>query len=286
MSQTDLRWAVVGAGGMLAADVIPLLGGRDVRTFTRQQLDICDPAAVRTALAEVDVVVNCAAYTAVDDAETHEDEALAINAQGAGNLAATCAAAGAKLVHLSTDYVFAGDAADPYSESSPRDPKTAYGRTKAAGEIAVQAVLAESSWIIRTAWLYGSHGPNFVSTMKRLESERDTIDVVDDQRGQPTWTKDLAERIVETVDRDLPPGIYHATNSGSASWYELARAVFELLGADPARVRPTTTDMFPRPAQRPAFSVLGHDGWIAAGMPPMRPWQEALVAAAPELLDR
>ena len=286
MSQTDLRWAVVGAGGMLAADVIPLLGGRDVRTFTRQQLDICDPAAVRTALAEVDVVVNCAAYTAVDDAETHEDEALAINAQGAGNLAATCAAAGAKLVHLSTDYVFAGDAADPYSESSPRDPKTAYGRTKAAGEIAVQAVLAESSWIIRTAWLYGSHGPNFVSTMKRLESERDTIDVVDDQRGQPTWTKDLAERIVQTVDRDLPPGIYHATNSGSASWYELARAVFELLGADPARVRPTTTDMFPRPAQRPAFSVLGHDGWIAAGMPPMRPWQEALVAAAPELLDR
>ena len=286
MSQTDLRWAVVGAGGMLAADVIPLLGGRDVRTFTRQQLDICDPAAVRTALAEVDVVVNCAAYTAVDDAETHEDEALAINAQGAGNLAVTCAAAGAKLVHLSTDYVFAGDAADPYSESSPRDPKTAYGRTKAAGEIAVQAVLAESSWIIRTAWLYGSHGPNFVSTMKRLESERDTIDVVDDQRGQPTWTKDLAERIVQTVDRDLPPGIYHATNSGSASWYELARAVFELLGADPARVRPTTTDMFPRPAQRPAFSVLGHDGWIAAGMPPMRPWQEALVAAAPELLDR
>jgi len=286
MSHADRRWAVVGAGGMLATDLIPLLDGRDVRTFTRDQLDIRDSVAVRACLDEVDVVVNCAAYTAVDDAETHEDDAWAINAQGVRNLAEACAATGAKLVHLSTDYVFAGDAAAPYAESSPRDPKTAYGRTKAAGEIAVRTALAESSWILRTAWLYGSHGPNFVSTMKRLEAERDTIDVVNDQRGQPTWTKDLARRIVDAVDRDLPPGIYHATNSGSASWYEFARAVFELLGADPDRVRPTTTDLFPRPAPRPAFSVLGHDGWIAAGIPPMRPWHEALVAAAPELLDR
>jgi dTDP-4-dehydrorhamnose reductase len=286
MSESDRRWAVVGAGGMLAADLIPLLAGRDIRTFRRSELDICDVAAVQRELRDVDVVINCAAYTAVDDAETHEAEASAINADGVRNLAQVCAEMNSRLVHISTDYVFAGDASSPYSESAPRDPKTAYGRSKAAGEAAIASLIPESSWILRTAWLYGSHGPNFVSTMRRLEAQRDTIDVVNDQQGQPTWTKDLAERIVETVDRDLPAGIYHATNSGSASWFDLARAVFHLLGADPERIHPTTTDKFPRPAPRPAYSVLGHERWTSVGVQPMRHWHEALVDAALEILDR
>ena len=286
MTAQDRRWAVVGSGGMLAADLLVALGDRDVRTFNRGQLDICDSDAVRDGLTDVDVVVNCAAYTAVDEAESHEEQALAINGRGVRNLAEVCAARGARLLHISTDYVFSGDAQTPYLEDEPREPRTAYGHTKAEGEIAIGTVIPHASWILRTAWLYGSHGPNFVSTMKRLESERETIDVVDDQRGQPTWTRDLAARILLTVERDLPPGIYHATNSGSATWFELARAVFELLGADPDRVRPTTTDKFPRPAARPAYSVLGHNNWMKVGVPPMRHWHEALVAAAPELLDR
>lgn len=284
MSSSDRQWAVVGSGGMLAADLIPLLAGRDVHAFTRQDLDIRDAEAVRRELADFDVVINCAAYTAVDDAETHEDVALSINGMGAENLAENCAVTGARLLHISTDYVFAGDADRPYSELSPLAPRTAYGRTKAFGELAIRTLIPESSWILRTAWLYGSHGANFVSTMKKLERERDTLDVVDDQQGQPTWTRDLAERIVLTVDRDLPAGIYHATNAGSATWYELARAVFELLGADPDRVRPTTTDKFPRPAPRPAYSVLGHEAWTSVGVPPMRDWHAALIAAAPEML--
>jgi dTDP-4-dehydrorhamnose reductase len=286
MMSQDLRWAVVGSGGMLAADLVRTLGDRDVRTFTRQQLDICDADALRDGLIDVDVVINCAAYTAVDDAESHEQQALAINGHGVRNLAEVCAARGTRLLHLSTDYVFSGDADVPYVEDAPRRPLTAYGRTKAEGEVAIRAAIPHTSWILRTAWLYGASGPNFVSTMKRLESERETIDVVDDQRGQPTWTRDLAARILLTVERDLPPGIYHATNSGSATWFELARAVFELLGADPDRVRPTTTDSFARPAARPAYSVLGHNSWMKAGVTPMRHWHEALVAAAPELLDR
>ena len=282
----DLRWAVVGAGGMLAADLLAVLGDRDVRAFTRQQLDIRDVAEVRDGLTDVDIVVNCAAYTAVDDAESNEEQALAINGLGVHNVAAACAAHGARLVHISTDYVFSGIAEVPYAEQSAREPRTAYGRTKAAGEVAIRTLVPDSSWILRTAWLYGQHGPNFVSTMKRLESERETIDVVDDQRGQPTWTRDLAHRILLTVERGVPSGIYHATNSGSATWFELARAVFGLLGADPERVHPTTTDKFPRPAPRPAYSVLGHNGWMKAGVPPMRHWMQALEAAAPDMLEQ
>jgi dTDP-4-dehydrorhamnose reductase len=284
MSMSDRQWVVVGAGGMLATDLLDALADRNVRALARRDLDITDHVAVHTALMDADVVVNCAAYTAVDDAESHEALAYDVNAIGAENLARACAASGARLLHISTDYVFAGESQSPYAENGIRDPQTAYGRTKAAGEAAVESNLPDASWILRTAWLYGSHGPNFVSTMKRLESERDTIDVVDDQRGQPTWTRDLADRILLTVDADLPPGIYHATNSGEATWFELARAVFELLGADPDRVRPTTTDKFPRPAPRPAYSVLGHQRWLDVGQSPMRHWRDALQVAAPDIL--
>ena len=278
-----MRWLVTGAGGMLGADLVGALGGRDVTALTRPDLDVTDPRACMAAVSGHDVVVNAAAWTAVDDAETHEPAAFAVNAVGAGALARACAAAGARMLQVSTDYVFDGDATAPYDEDAPTGPRSAYGRTKLAGEWAVRAALPDRSWVVRTAWLYGAHGPNFVATMRRLEGERDTVTVVDDQVGQPTWTADLAEQIVALVDADAPAGTYHGTSSGSTTWFGLARAVFELAGADPARVLPTTTTEFPRPAPRPAWSVLGHRAWAAAGLAPMRPWDQALKAAWPML---
>ncbi len=279
-----MTWLVVGAGGMLGTDLVAALGDRPCTALTRAELDITDLAAVRAAVEGHEVVVNTAAWTAVDDAETHEAEAFAVNATGAANLARACADHGSRLVQLSTDYVFAGDATDPYAEDAPTAPRSAYGRTKLAGEWAVRALLPDRSWIVRTAWLYGAHGPSFVSTMRRLEAERDTVSVVDDQTGQPTWTVDLAEQVVAMVDSGAPAGTYHGTASGATTWRGLAQLVFELSGADPARVEPTTTAAFPRPAPRPAWSVLGHDRWAAAGLAPMRPWDEALRAAWPRLV--
>ena len=190
--------------------------------------------------------------------------------------------AGARFVQVSTDYVFHGDATSPYAEDAPLDPLGAYGRTKAAGErLAREAHPAPH--IVRTAWLYGANGANFVTTMLRLARERETVMVVDDQRGQPTWSRDLACAIVALLDADAAPGVYHGTSTGETSWYGLARAVFAEAGLDPERVRPTDTASFPRPAPRPAYSVLGHGAWSAAGLTPIRDWRDALHEALPEL---
>ena len=277
------RWVVLGANGMLGSDLVPLLQskGHSVRAVTRADCDITDLAAVRAAVAGADVVVNCAAYTRVDDAETDESTAFAVNGDGARNVAIACADVGASLVHLSTDYVFAGDADAPYSEDGATGPRTAYGRTKLAGEDAVRAVLPDRSWIVRTAWLYGAGGPNFVATMRRLEASRDTVDVVDDQHGQPTWTVDLAAQIEGLVAAGAPAGIYHGTASGETTWHGLAREVFTLTGADPERVHKTSSAAFVRPAPRPPYSVLGHARWSDVGLTPMRDWRAALHAAGP-----
>jgi dTDP-4-dehydrorhamnose reductase len=276
------RWIVPGAAGMLGHDVLTALdrsGETDVVPLTRADLDVTDPAAVSRLVRDADVVVNCTSWTAVDAAETAESQAFAVNATGPQLLARACAASGARLVHVSTDYVFAGDAQTPYAVDAPLAPRSAYGRTKAAGEWAVRAELPHRHWILRTAWLYGEHGGSFVRTMARLESERDSVDVVDDQHGQPTWSRDLAERIVALVRADAPGGTYHAVSSGRTTWNGLAQEVFRLLGADPGRVRPTTSEAFVRPAPRPAFSVLDTSAWEKAGLPPMRDWRVALEAA-------
>ncbi len=215
----------------------------------------------------------------MDDAEAQEPAAFTVNAVGPQLLARACAASGARLVQISTDYVFDGQASTPYPVSAPAAPRSAYGRTKAAGEWAVRAELPDGHWILRTAWLYGQHGPSFVRTMARLEGQREFVEVVDDQHGQPTWTRDLATRIVEMVDADAPAGTYHACASGQTSWHGLATAVFELLGADPGRVRSTTSAAFVRPAPRPAYSVLDLSAWDKAGLPSMRAWDEALTEA-------
>jgi dTDP-4-dehydrorhamnose reductase/4-ketoreductase len=285
-----MRWLITGAGGMLGHDVVEELTrrGEEVLGLDRTALDITRPAAVDTAVRDhrPDLVVNCAAYTAVDDAESDEARALEINGDGPRLLARACAAHGARLIHVSTDYVFSGEArTTPYPEDHPTGPRTAYGRTKLAGERAVLEELPGASAVVRTAWLYGVHGADFVRTMIGLEARRDTVDVVDDQRGQPTWSADVAERIADLGERLGPDahGVFHATNAGEATWYELAREVFSLVGADPDRVRPTSSAAFPRPAPRPAYSVLGHDRWPEINLEPMRAWKAALEEALPRI---
>ena len=242
-------------------------------------------------------MVNCAAWTAVDAAEEHEAEALAVNGHGAGNLAAACGEAGALLVHPSTDYVFDGQASVPYAEDAPTAPAGAYGRTKLAGEQAVRAVLPDASYIVRTAWLYGAHGKNFVKTMLRLARNGTAPGVVADQHGQPTWTADVATQIYALISTAAPPGIYHATSSGQTTWFGFAEEIFTLYqahnqdqnkNADPERVRltprPITTADYPTPAKRPAYSVLSHGAWHAANIPPISDWKDALNRAFPAIL--
>jgi dTDP-4-dehydrorhamnose reductase len=279
-SANAARYLVTGAGGMLAADVLRTLDGRRVTALTRAQLDVTDLAAVRDAVRSHDVIINTAAYTKVDDAETHESAAYAVNATGPQNLAIAASEVGAKLVTISTDYVFHGDATTPYAEDATRDPINAYGRTKAAGEELALAAHPDGTYIVRTAWLYGARGPNFATTMLRLAATNDTVSVVADQLGQPTWTGDLAERIVAMLDAGAPAGIYHGTNSGETTWFGFAQAVFSAAGLNPDRVAPTDSSRFVRPAPRPAYSVLGHAAWNAIGLEPMRDWNEALADAA------
>lgn len=275
-----MKFLITGANGMLGRDLQAALAGRSVTALGRADLDVTDLTAVTDTVAGHDVVINAAAYTKVDDAESHEDAAYAVNAVGARNLAIAASAVSAKLVQVSTDYVFNGSATTPYPEDTLREPISAYGRTKGAGEEFVLAENGARSYIVRTAWLYGQHGPNFATTMLRLAGSHPTVSVVNDQLGQPTWTADLARQIVSLVDADAPAGIYHGTNAGVASWFDFAQAVFTVAGLDPARVLPTDSSAFVRPAPRPAYSVLGHDAWAAVGLAPMRPWTDALAAAA------
>jgi dTDP-4-dehydrorhamnose reductase len=279
-----MRVLVVGAAGQLGRDVVDVLSLNSslaVLGIDLPEIDITDPMSVELVFGgfDPDFVINCAAYTAVDDAEANEDLAMRVNGLGPRLIAQECHKASAWLVHVSTDYVFDGEATSPYAEDATPDPRSAYGRTKLAGEEAVREILPDSHYIIRTAWLYGCHGSNFVKTMLRLEGERDTVSVVDDQRGQPTYSRDLARQIVQVFEKHPASGTYHGTNSGEVSWFGFTQEIFRLAGADPARVVPTTSAEFVRAAPRPSYSVLGHDRWAESGIPEMRPWQEALAAA-------
>jgi dTDP-4-dehydrorhamnose reductase len=275
------RWLITGSRGQLGTDLQAVLSGVDaaeVLATNSTTLAITDAAAVNAVVKEFqpDVILNAAAYTTVDKAETDEQAAYELNAVGPANLALAAGRIGAKLIHVSTDYVFTGDASVPYEVDAPTGPKSAYGRTKLAGELAVREILPESGYVVRTAWVYGATGANFVKTMARLEKSNETVRVVDDQRGSPTWSADLARGLVELAQSSGAAGIYHCTNSGDTTWFGFTQAIFEELGADPVRVLPTTTDAFPRPAPRPAYSVLSDSAWRAAGLTPMPDWRDAL----------
>ncbi len=280
-----MRWLVTGAGGMLGRDLCTVLahsGENDVFAATRSDLDITNPRAVRAAVNGADIVINTAAWTDVDGAEADEAAATAVNGYAVGLLAAE---AGKRLIHLSTDYVFGGTATTPYHEDAPLAPVNAYGRSKALGE---RTVLGAGGCVVRTAWLYGEHGPNFVRTMLRLAAERDTLEVVDDQQGPPTWSLALAHQLVDlghaVAAGRAAPGAYHGTAAGSTTWFGLAQAVFAEAGLDPTRVRPTTSDRFVRPARRPAYSVLGHDHWADSTVAPLPDWRPMLTEAMPALI--
>jgi dTDP-4-dehydrorhamnose reductase len=270
-----MRLLVTGAAGMLGRDVTAaaLRAGHDATPLSRRELDICDRAAVAAAVAAAhpDAIVNCAAWTDVDGAEANEQPATAINGAGAGNVAA--AAAGAFVVQVSTDYVFDGTASEPYVESARTRPLGAYGRSKLAGERAVAAAAPDSHAIVRSSWLFGRHGGNFVATMLRLARERDALTVVDDQVGCPTFTGHLAAALVEIAELRLS-GIRHVAGAGSCSWHDLAAAAFSATGAEVALTRGRTADLG-RPAPRPAYSVLRSE---RPDTPVLPPWQDGLHA--------
>ncbi|WP_245718286.1 dTDP-4-dehydrorhamnose reductase [Nocardia miyunensis] len=272
---------MTGAGGQLGRAV--RAQAPDVVALRREDLDITDATEVRAALEPGDVVLNCAAYTAVDAAESDVEGAFARNETGPAVLAAACTALGATLIHISTDYVFDGTGTRPYEPGDPTGPTTVYGRSKLAGE---QAVLrsAPDAHIVRTAWVYTGEQRDFVATMRRLERERETVSVVNDQIGSPTFAPDLAAGLLELVRSAAAGGhgiapILHATNAGQSSWFELARAVFAGVGADPERVRPCSSAEYPSSTPRPAYSVLSNRAWTESGLTPLRDWRLALADA-------
>lgn len=272
---------ITGAGGQVGrflAGEAPR-HGYQVCAVTRRDLDITDPEAARRRIHSGDLVVNCAAFTNVDAAEAEPETARAVNAVGPGNLARACAAAGARLIHLSTDYVFSGDLGRPYEIADQTGPLSVYGRTKLDGELAVHAELPDAH-VVRTSWVYtGGAGSDFAAVMRRVAATDRTIDVVSDQTGSPTYAKDLVDALLQIAAGGIDAPILHVANAGAVSRFEQAQAVFGLLGADPRRVRPVGTDAVPRPARRPVFSALSMEGSVRAGLRPLRPWRDALQAA-------
>ncbi len=276
---------ILGAGGLvgkvLAAQAHQR--GREVLALTSAACDVTDPVAVQRHISAGDVVINCAAYTRVDEAERDPQRAYAVNATGAENVAYACARAGAGLVHVSTDYVFGGDFGGaeprPYEIDDRTDPLSVYGRTKLAGEFAVLTALPDSN-VVRTSWIFSAgDGTDFVASMCRKAAGTEPVDVVADQIGSPTYVADLAGALLEVAEGSISEPMLHAANRGQASRFEQAQAVFEHVGADPGRVRPVGGDQHPRPAPRPPFSALSPDKSEAAGLTPLRTWQEALAAA-------
>lgn len=272
-------WVITGANGQLGRSMDRCLAARGIehRSLDRGELDITDASHVARALDAVrpDVIVNTAAWTAVDDAEEHREEAFAVNADGPRNLANWARDHGCVLVHVSTDYVFDGGTAGPHAEDDGCAPRSVYGESKLAGERAVLGILGDGALVVRTAWLYGPDGHNFVKTMIRRALAASPSRVVDDQRGQPTLADDLSWHIVDLVIAGAR-GVHHGTNSGETTWFGLAREVYGLVGADVSLVTACSSADYPTKALRPRNSVLGHGRSLATGAPPMRNWQDAL----------
>lgn len=284
-----MKILVTGSNGQLGTELVTRYSERpndELFVGDLPDIDITSELSIASTFASIapDVVINCAAWTAVDAAEEKESSAFTVNAEGPAILATYCARAGARLVQISTDYVFGGDASEPYREDSQPGPITAYGRTKLAGENFVRELLPDNHLVIRTAWLYSPTGHNFVKTIVKAQRDRETLSVVTDQIGQPTSASDLADQIIKLLDIYSGPGIFHGTNSGVTSWFEFARAIMSEIGEDPERILPTDSSSYVQLAPRPGYSVLGHQGWAAVGMEPMRDWRVALHEAIPDIM--
>ncbi|MCX2934221.1 dTDP-4-dehydrorhamnose reductase [Mycobacterium sp. CVI_P3] len=281
------RIVITGAGGQvgrfLAGEAVRR--AREFSALTHQQWDIADPAAAGRFVAEGDLVVNCAAIANVDAAEADPDTAYAVNATGAENVAHACARVGAELVHISTDYVFDGAQRHPYEVGDEAAPLGVYGRSKLAGELAVLAAMPDAH-IVRTSWVYtGAAGNDVVAVLRRLADTDRTVDAVDDQTGSPTYVKDLVDALLEIGDGRIRGPVLHVVNEGACTRYEQARAVFELLGADPQRIRPVSAARSSRRAPRPAYSALSMVMSVRAGVRPLRPWRAALAEALAQPVD-
>jgi dTDP-4-dehydrorhamnose reductase len=285
-----MKWLITGGSGQLGLAIQTELISRgiDFVSANSSELDITKPLIINQLLDFIkpNVIINTAAWTNVDGAETNQSAAYSVNALGPQNLAIAASKIGARLVQVSTDYVFSGDASSPWNENAPHNPQSVYGSTKSEGENFVLTTLPSNSYVVRTAWLYSSTGKNFVKTMVNLAlNQKSEVRVVNDQVGQPTFAGDLAKQIVELVLSDAPVGIYHGTNSGQVTWFDFAQEIFKLAGADVSRVIPVPTSEYPRPAKRPSYSVLGHDAWAITTVPVLRDWRIALAAAMPAIIS-
>lgn len=272
-----MKVLVTGANGQLGQDVVQIFNllGHEVYGLSREKLDITDQELCNSVILDLqpDAVIHCAAYTAVDAAEMDEDTAYLVNAVGSRNIAVAAQKVGAKVCYISTDYVFNGHSTRAYREYDNTDPQTVYGKSKRAGEQLVQT-LSSRHYIVRTSWVYGSHGNNFVKTMLKLGAEKPSLQVVNDQVGSPTYTIDLAYFLEELIQSECY-GIYHVSNTESCSWFEFAQAIFEYAGIK-STLLPCTTEQFPRPAPRPKNSIMEHLSIRINGFRDLRPWREAL----------
>jgi dTDP-4-dehydrorhamnose reductase len=277
---------VTGASGLLGTELVKVIEQRhEVIGLDHHQLDITDYNKCEQLISSIhpDVIIHCAAYTFVDHAETEQDKAYLINANGTRNIAQIAEHIGAKMCYISTDYVFDGNCTIPYTEQDRTNPRTIYGKTKRDGELFIQTICSDY-YIVRTSWMFGIHGNNFVMTMLNLAKNKDIIQVVDDQFGSPTYSLDLSYFLLQLIETDKY-GIYHVTNSGSCSWYEFATAIFEESNKLTKVVSCSTSD-FPRPAPRPQYSVLDNMSIRANGFTELRHWREALIDFLRELRGR
>jgi len=284
-----MSWLIVGAAGQLGIALEKALNRAEISVLSAnsRELDITQAEEVNTFIQRQRprVVVNAAAWTDVDSAEEKFDAAYSVNALGARNLALASKNAGSTFVQVSTDYVFSGHSSTPWKISDEHNPVSAYGRSKSAGENFVVEMYPEKSYIVRTAWLYSATRKNFAKTMVRLALLGDNqVRVVNDQIGQPTFVGDLADQIINMVTTEIAFGCYHGTNTGQASWFEFTQEIFRLAGADLSRVIPVSSSEYPRPAKRPAYSVLNHDDWKLNGLESMRNWKISLAEAMPAII--
>jgi dTDP-4-dehydrorhamnose reductase len=286
-SVKDIKWGITGGSGQLAKSLVNLLNQRGIPhiAWSRADLDISDLTAInKMKESKISVLVNCAAWTNVDGAEDETKKALLVNKLGAENVGLAARELEIPLIHISTDYVFSGIGQRPWKVDDDTVPTTQYGMTKLMGEEAIKDIWPDKGIILRTAWLYGPYGKNFAKTiLKKILSTKDSIRVVNDQLGQPTSTVDLAKQIVRCIDLECPPGTYHATNSGEASWWEFASELANLCGVDGNLIQAVTSKEFASKAKRPTYSVLDLSDWGRLGIEPMQDWRGALVGIFPEI---
>lgn len=286
-SVKDLRWGITGGSGQLAKSLVNLLNQREIPhiAWSRADLDISDLTAIdKIKESKVSVLINCAAWTDVDGAEDETKKALLVNKVGAENVALAARELEIPLIHISTDYVFSGNGQRPWKVNDDTVPTTQYGMTKLMGEEAIRDIWPDKGIILRTAWLYGPYGKNFAKTiLRKILGTIDPFGVVNDQLGQPTSTVDLAKQILRCIDLKCPPGTYHATNSGEASWWEFASELANLCGVDGNRIQAVTSKEFASKAKRPTYSVLDLSDWDRLGIESMQDWRGALVEAFPEI---